>query len=55
MIAPAAVANVASSVDRAMPKSVMIAFSDSSIRMFAGLRSRWTTPTSCAARRPDTI
>ena len=31
------------------------AFSTSSIRMFAGLRSRWTMPASCAARSPDTI
>jgi len=38
--------------DRAMPKSMIRAVSPS-IMMLAGLRSRCTMPTSCAARRPD--
>ena len=36
MIAPAAVANVPAVVERAIPKSVMTAFSESSMRMLAG-------------------
>ena len=36
-----------------MPKSMMMASASFSIITFAGLRSRWTTPASCAALRPD--
>ena len=43
--------------ERAMPKSMISASPPSggspfSIMMFSGLRSRWTTPLSCAAARP---
>ena len=40
-------------VDRAMPKSMISAWPSASIMMLAGFRSRWTTPASCAAARPD--
>ena len=36
-----------------MPKSMISACSSSPIMMLAGLRSRCTTPASCAAARPD--
>ena len=41
-------------VDRAMPKSMISASPSLPIMMFAGFRSRWTTPAACAATRPDT-
>ena len=43
----------ASPVDRAMPKSMISAVPSACSMMFAGLRSRWTTPTACAAASPD--
>ena len=60
---PAAVCVVPSSTERAMPKSMISASPPSgtgpsaalSIMMFSGLRSRWTTPFSCAAARPCAI
>ena len=44
-------AGCAPDADRAMPKSMMTACSPS-IMMLAGLRSRCTTPASCAAANP---
>ena len=40
--------------DRAMPKSMISASPFASTMMFAGFRSRWTTPALCAATRPAT-
>ena len=39
-------------VDRAIPKSMITAWSSSSTMMLAGFRSLCTTPASCAAIRP---
>ena len=41
------------SAERAMPKSMISASPSASIMMFAGFRSRWTTPAVCAATSPD--
>ena len=38
--------------ERAIPKSMIRAFPSLSIMMFAGLRSRWTTPNLCASDNP---
>jgi hypothetical protein len=35
-----------------MPKSTIFAVPPGPTTMFSGLRSRWMTPASCAARRP---
>ena len=43
----------ASPVERAIPKSMISASPSPSIMMFAGLRSRCTTPAACAATSPD--
>ena len=37
-----------------MPKSMISASPSAPSMMLAGLRSRWTTPASCAATSPDT-
>ena len=42
-------------VERAMPKSMIIASPSVSTMMLAGFRSRWTTPAACAAASPDII
>ena len=52
-VAAAAAAAFWSDAVRAMPKSMMMASASFSIITLAGLRSRWTTPASCAALRPD--
>ncbi len=55
MTAPATVIvkPVSPAVDRAMPKSMINAWSSASIMMLAGFRSRCTTLASCAATSPD--
>ncbi len=56
MTAPAAVIvkPVSPAVERAMPKSMISAWSSASTMMLAGFRSRWTTLASCAAASPET-
>src|SRR5829696_6249030 len=51
---PGTAAAVGVPVERAMPKSMISGSSSASIMMFAGFRSRCTTPAWCASTSPAT-